>query len=256
MDTTEHQQGQLIASPSGNAPFSTLCSPGLKRLLTEGEDGRSAVRLIAINKTMRAEAERLLPVIEQAKESAAPEELMAILVRHAPAFGVQAKSAGEWASLFGVYLDALDGLPAQALEDAFLRWNRGEIYGLGSGRHAFYPKPAELYKLADASKRELIMAAYRARRAFEYVEKEGVDWTPERKAAERQKAIDLGYLNPDGSVKWSAPKGVSDVVARPSVSPQEMAEQLRRRADTQARAGGAPISRHHCEAPDDVGDVI
>lgn len=225
--------------------------------MTEGDDGRSAVRLIAINPTLRAEAERLLPILTRASQPAADEEVLAILVKHAPAYGVHAKSDGEWAALFGSYLEALEGLPAYAVEEGFVRWNRGEGHK-DLAMSGFYPRPPQLYQLVQLSRNELGMAKYRAQKALEFVEDRGLEWTPERKAAERQKMIDAGYLNPDGTPNMTGlgPRTMPQD-RKPSRSPQEVAEELRR-SDAQARhgaRGGAPISRRHTE-PADPGDVI
>jgi hypothetical protein len=54
--------------------------------------------------------------------------IMEVLVRHATVFGITAKSSEEWASLFGVYIETLWDLPPAAIEEAFARWNRGELY--------------------------------------------------------------------------------------------------------------------------------
>lgn len=242
MGDRQPSQQALIAAPTSIPPGSKPWSPGLGRLLTEGEDGRSAVRLIAINRTLRAEAERMLPMIVRCAERAEPEEIMRILVREAPAYGVTAKSAAEWSALFESYLTALDGLPALAIEDAFVRWNRGE--GMRDiGMAGWYPKAPQLYMLAETTKRELHMAAYRARRALEYVEEKGLDWTEDRKKAERQKAIDAGYLNADGTFNFTPKtKGFHHLVDHPSISPQQMAANLRASAGT--------------PKDDDPGDVI
>lgn len=158
--------------------------------MLEGDDGRSAVRLIAINKTLRAEAERLLPTLAKLREPAEQEEILAVLVRHAPHYGVQAKSGAEWAALFGAYLDALNGLSVYEIEDAFVRWNRGEAGDLRMV--GFYPKSGQLHLLAQKAKHELAMAAYRARLAAEYVEKQlKPPPTPEEKAERGEQLRDL-----------------------------------------------------------------
>jgi hypothetical protein len=191
------------------------------------------MRLIAINPTLRAETERLLPVLEAMKAPAADEEMMQILIRHAPAYGVHAKNAAEWSMLFGTYLDALAGLPAYAIEDAFLRWNRGE--GHADIRMAgFYPKAPQLVILAQAGKAELYTAAWRARRALEYVEKKLPHpiSEDERKAnSERLKALADTLAGGGRSVASAAPA--------PGLTRHQMAERIRAAA-----------------TPGDVGDVI
>ncbi len=137
--------------------------------MIEGEDGGASARLIAINPTLKSQAEQLLPALERAKDAAEDGEIMRVLIRHAPTYAITAKSNAEWAELFGVYLDALAGFSIHAIEDAFLRWNRGEdMKDPAMGQ--FYPKPAQLVALATKAKNEVWMAAYRARKALEFSE--------------------------------------------------------------------------------------
>ena len=224
----DERQTALIEQPTSIPPGSKPWSTGLGKLLTAGEDGRSAVRLIAINKTLRAECERILPVIERAKEPAEPEDILGILVRHAPAYGVHAKGPEEWAALFGSYLDALDGLSAYAVEDAFLRWNRGEGHK-DLAMSGFYPKPPQLVQLAQAARQELYSAAYRGRKALEYVDRPAAAQIPSedraRMAAEMRALADR--------MRREVPTAPA-----PSMSRQQVAESLR------------------SAAPADVGDVI
>lgn len=191
------------------------------------------MRLIAINRTLRAEAERLLPVLEAAKAPASEEETLAILVRHAPHYGITAKVAGEWGAFFGSYLDALSGLSAYMIEDAFVRWNRGE--GGDIRTSGFYPKSGQLYLLATAARTELSMAVYRAKRAMEYVEKQA----PRKISEEERKRVAAEFAQ----LAQSMGRGHGmPTEPRPRFTPQQVAQQLR---------AAAPVAR-----ADDVGDVI
>lgn len=234
----DDKQGALIEAPNNITPGSQLCSPGLSKLLDDASGG--GFRIVAMNPTLKAEAERLLPVLEQAKDPADEREILSILIRQAPAYGVKPGAGEEWGALFAAYLDALEGLPGYAVEEAFVRWNRGE----GDKKAAewgIYPKPSQLSLLAQAAKTALWTQAYRVRRAVEYVEAHPVVWTPQRKREERDKAIAMGFLTPDGKAVPLPPvKGIPPGPARPRMSQHEMAEQLRRHADT----------------PRDVGEVI
>lgn len=165
------RQVALIEPPSGNARSSTPCSPGLWKLLTEGEDGGSAIRLVAINPTLRREVETVTPNLLASLAPAGDMALMALLVEHATTFGISVKNKAEWAAILGVYLDALADLPLGAVSEAFARWHRSELYPKDPGRHAFFPKPAELYSLAAPWWTKIRTAAWRARRAVEYVER-------------------------------------------------------------------------------------
>lgn len=196
----------------------------------------------------------MLPMLQRAKVPAEDTEILRVLIRHAPTYALQARADGEWSQLFEVYLDALEGFSVHNIEGAFLRWNRGEdMKDPAMGQ--FFPKPAQLVALATKDKSEVWMAAYRAKKALDFVEKTGQDWTPERRAAERQKSIDAGHLNPDGSLKLPPMGRRMPEAPRPTSSPQQLAQELRQ-ADAKARLGGTPISRHHTEEPDDVGDVV
>lgn len=225
----DERQVALIEGESRIPPGSKPWSTGLGKLLTAGEDGRSAVRLIAINKTLRAECERILPVIERAKEPAEPEDILGILVRHAPAYGVHAKGPEEWAALFGSYLDALDGLSAYAVEDAFLRWNRGEGHK-DLAMSGFYPKPPQLVQLAQAARQELYSACYRGRKALEY---------DDRPAGAQIPAEDRARMAEDMKALAASMRREVPLAPRPTVTPQQAAQRAREAA-----------------VADEVGDVV
>lgn len=248
----EDKQLALITPQNAMQRESGELSPGLKKLLTQGEDSGGACRLIALNRTLRAECERMLPVLEEQKAPAERAQALEIIARRMVAYGITENLAYQHGVRWDSYVAGLEGMPAYAIEDAFDRWDRGE--GVTKIEYAgIAPKPPQLAILAQAGKAEIWTAAYRARKALEHVEKTGVEWTPERKAAERQKMLDLGLLNPDGSPNLSlSAKGMPEP-HRPRYSPQELAAQLRA-TDAAARHGGAPISRRHIE--DDVGDVL
>lgn len=218
---------------------SELCSKGLWKLLSATKDdeqdrtsSEGAIRIIAINPTLRDECGRILPQLQARHAPAGPEGLMAILISNAPAFGIGSKAPEEWATLFGSYLVALEPLSAEALEDAFLRWNRGEMYPKEPGRHAFYPRAAELFHLAQKSRLELGTAIWRARKALEYVDRlPKPQPTPEERAARRQALIDEGILDANGNVTLG-PKtvlGQTSATTRSAFageSPQQMAQRL------------------------------
>lgn len=185
--------------------------------MLDGEDGAASARLIAVNPTLRTQAEQMLPALLAAKEPAPDEQIMGILIRHAPTYAVQARSDGEYAELFGVYLDALSGFSAHQIEDAFLRWNRGEdMKDPAMGQ--FFPKPAQLVHLANKAKAEVWMAAYRAQKALEHVEQQPREIPPEEKAAVAAGLRDLAAT--------FAPKALPEDM-RPRLSPQQVAAKLR-----------------------------
>lgn len=239
MDNLRATQGQLTALQSAREPTSPLLSPGLKKLLTEGEGDGGACRLISLNSKLRAEAEAALPALQSAKSPATVDETLEILVRHAPHYGITQKMAGEWRTFFGAYLDALEGLPAYAVEDAFLRWNRGEGH-VNLQMASFYPKAPQLVMLAQKGKAELWMAAYRAEKALNYAEAKAKPAPEVRKEVGAKLGDLLGELK--GARKMPDP-------FRPTLSPQQMAEQIRASASN-------PSEKMDTPSDDDVGDVL
>lgn len=186
--------------------------------MIEGEDAGAACRLIAINPTLRSQAEQMLPVLLAAKVPANDTEVLRILIRHAPTYALTAKSDGEWAEMFGVYLDVLGDFSVHALEDAFVRWNRGEdMKDPHMGQ--FFPKPAQLVHLATKAKREVWMAAYRAQKALDGVERAAAPkpTVEERKAVGEQLAELANGLTI---------KALPDAM-KPRLSPHQVAERLR-----------------------------
>lgn len=245
------QQLAVISQPTELQAGFKPWSRGLgSLLLQEGADGpsdrrASAIRLIAINPTLRAEAERLLPRLEEAKVPASRDEIIGIVMREMPAWGVSTKHAGELGVTFASYADTLEGLSAYAVEEGIARWNRGEGHkDLAMG--GFPPRPAQLFALASEGKRELYMAAYRAKLALEYAE----DITPRQIDPEQAAKVAADFRDLAASLKAKP----MPEAPRPHMSQHAMAEQLRR-SDAQARQGGAPISRSHFEAGDQ-GEVL
>lgn len=157
--------------------------------------------------------------------------MCAELAKQAQTFHIPDRTSEQWADVLGVYLDALQPLSSEMLDEAFVRWNRSELYPREPGRHAFFPKPAELFALAERSRLEIGKALYRARRAMEHVEKLPPPTpSPEERGARRQQLIDAGFLNPDGSVNLAPPKTMP-TETRTRESHAAMAERIRARAD-------------------------
>lgn len=204
--------------------------------MTEGADAGGACRLIHLNAKLRAECSEILPALQAAKAPADEAEVLEILVRNAPTYGINAPGVGGWEVFFGAYLDALEGLPAYAVEDAFLRWNRGEGHA-NLQMASFYPKPGQLFTLAQKGKAELWMAAYRADKALAYAEAKTTP-PPEVRKEMGAKLSDL-LAELKGTAK---PPGAFG----PRVSPQQMAQQIRAQAEAPKPAAD----------PDDVGDVL
>lgn len=214
----DHQTNALALPTTDMLPPVNQWSEGLRRLLLEGEDGGAACRLIAINPTLKRQAEEMLPSLERAKVKAEAEDVFAILMRHTTTYAMPGRSDAEWADLFGVYLDALDGFSVHAIEDAFLRWNRGEdMKDPAMGQ--FFPKPAQLVHLANKAKAEVWMASYRARKALESAEKTQPREIPE----EERKAVSEALRELAGGLTL---KPIPEDL-RPRMTPAEVAARLR-----------------------------
>lgn len=245
---------QLIEQPETMTPWSKELG---RLLLLEGDDpaGRAEVRdralaAIKANPSLRREASEIVAHLESRKRPASRDEIIAQVARHMPAWGVAPKTAEVWGVTYSSYADALAGMPLYAIEQAIIRWNRGDGQK-DSAAGGFPPRPAQLFKLADEAKRELHMAAYRAKLVLRDSQGAyGEEWTPERKKAERQKMIDQGLLTKDGKPNFAiGGKGIPSIPRKES--PQELAAQLRASAG-QARSFGAPVSRADIQDPGDV----
>lgn len=233
------EQQALIEANSLPPPGCKPWSKGLGTLLLgTAEDGperrASAIRLIAINPTLRSEAERLLPVLDEMKAPATPDEIKMIVGREMPAWGVSAKHAAEYGVTFGSYVDALEGLSAYCIEEGVVRWNQGQRHD-NLKDAGFPPRPAQLAMLAHEVRNELYMAAYRAKLAVTQAEERAPRVISEEERAQVKAGMEK-LLREIG-----APKGMPKPV-RPSISQHEAAARLRAAADRRPT--------------DDVGEVI
>lgn len=195
-------------------------------MLIGSGDAKGAARIIAVNPKLRSEAEGQLAWVEQALTPATMEQILALLMRHAPALGLRDMGAEGWSVLFEPYVEALADLPLCALEEAMARWNKAELYPKEPGRHAFFPKPAEIRKLAEPARDQLGQARHRIKLAMERVEEKAKpEPTPEERAAVRAQMEAEGFIV-DG--KFVLPKRGSGPRPAPTgETPQQMAERLR-----------------------------
>lgn len=197
---TDQNQLAVIATPATQTGM-PLLSPGLSPLLTDprANDDGSAVRAIARNRALLAEAEALLPVLEAACEPASMETLMVILLDESVSYDIGAKglSDPEWASFWSAYLRTLEGISAPCLREAFVMWNRNHIKPNGEEAVRFYPRHPQLYALATEAKIKLGMMRHRARAALAHRPP-----APPKVMDKMTKAemIEKGWMNEDGSV--------------------------------------------------------
>jgi hypothetical protein len=204
---------------------SQTCSPAVWMLLTEGDDWKQAVRRIATTPAYRDQIEAALPAIERLASPSDPEALLVLLIEKAPTYGVRSRSAGEWGAVWSDYLLTLAQLPLEAVEDAFLRWNRCELYPDAPGRQSVYPKPSELYTLAQHSVRDLGNAKFRAKQALAWVER----LPPPAPSAEEQAEVKRGMAELAAQL-GGKPNPLTDNL-RPVGSQHQAAERLRSIAD-------------------------
>lgn len=212
----------------------TILSRGLWKLLSTGDDWSSAVRLININPTLRAELENVAVEVVRRSRAADPVDLMALLLEKKALYGLGDVSKAEATAIFNAYLDALAHQPLEAVREAFKRWDLGQMYPTEPKRHAFYPKPAELNVLAEDTRLLLAKAAYRAKKAFEA---EAIA-PPKAQRMTKAEMIAAGFMDADGKIilpKKDAPK---PHYAPRGESPQQMAERLR--AQTAPPASDGP----------------
>lgn len=200
---------------------SGLCTEALWRLLTDSsETADNAVRRIGRSDRLMAEVREVGAEVARRGAAAGPTDIMAELVKLAPTYGIRDLSDGEFAELFSTYLRALAPLPLEAIREGIVQWTRD-----GNG---FFPKPEQIFQRAEPFAHPLRVAAYRAKKAIDHVERNPPPKTAEERAADRQRAIDAGVLNPDGTVNLTFR---TPVESRPRETAQQMADRLRKVAD-------------------------
>lgn len=237
------EQQQLV--PTGGATliepgkFPT-CGKGLWTLLTAGDDSAKALYAFSKSPALRDEAIALLPALDAAKAPVSREAFALIMTKQRVVFGIGDREAGEWTLVLEGFYGVLQEFSAGAIEEAFIRWNRGEG-NAKPGLGAFFPQPSQLYPLAKKAKNEVWVAAYRARKALEGTQPSRTGLTAEQRAQERQKLIDAGHLRPDGTFNTDFGLKTMAQPSRPQKSPQQMARELREVAARRAS---------------DIGDVI
>jgi hypothetical protein len=199
------------------------CSEGLWRCLTESEGAEDAVRKIARNPTMLDEAKAAAPRLAARTRPGGAEAVLAALVPLKTVYGLGDKSEGEWVAFWGAYVDALEVLPAEAIVEAIVIYNR-------QGAH--FPKPGELFKIADVAAKNLHIAAYRAKKAADYRERHAPAPSAEDRA--KVKALLDELRGPDGSIRLGMKAMPRAAGPAPGLTRQGMADKLRRQADQDA----------------------
>lgn len=197
-------------------------------MTTSADRSDGAVRIIAINGTLRREIAEAYPALEAWAGPAPPDLLLELLIRQTPAYGIAALSGpSEWRAFFGTYLEALKPLPLEAVAVAFARWSRGEFFKAAKdkGQAAFYPKAVQLFELAQPTYLELRAALWRAKKAIDHVEKLP---PPRSERPTRAQLIADGVLDEQGRAILPPAKGIPpSPPAREPETRTQMAERLR-----------------------------
>lgn len=183
----------------------------------ESDDAEACCRAIARNPALKAEVAEVAPRLAEWARPASAEAIMRKLVELAPVYGIGDRSEAEWASLFSAYLDALAPLPMESINTAAVLWNRQASY---------FPKPGELFKLAEANANRLRSVAWRARRAAEYVD--ALPPPPPTDAERAQVAAMMADLRKELAAKRN---GFHTTIPKPSRERYEVAEELRSMAE-------------------------
>lgn len=184
----------------------------LGSLLTERTAWAEAVEKIAADPELRAECFAVGAALEADLAPASREATVILLTKYWAVHGGAARRPEEMATIFGVYLETLSGLPLAAIADAFRRWSRAEPYPDEPGRCAFFPKPAELFALAKATDARMVEAAARARKVCQRAtDAPRIEKTAEDRAAAKAEMIAAGILDASGRVILPRPASAESV---------------------------------------------
>lgn len=160
-----------------------------------------------------------------------PVEILKVLIELGPTYGIRDLSDGEYDQLFATYIRALAPLPLEAIREGIVVWSRD-----GNG---YFPKPEQIFQRAEPFAHPLRVAAWRAKKALSWAEDNPPPKTEAERKADRQKAIDAGILNADGTVNLTFKPLVE---SRPRETPHQAAERLRRIADGVDRIVTNPLT--------------
>jgi hypothetical protein len=110
---------------------------------------------------MLAETKAALPALQVlASTPASRDDIMQILGRRFAIYPQPDRSDGEWASWWSDYTDALEGIPAPAIDAGMAAY-------VSLPDSEFFPKPGKLAALAKSTPNEAALALRRARAAVE-----------------------------------------------------------------------------------------
>jgi len=140
--------------PKVDAEGFPVCTPGLRKLLTEGDSAFGAARIISINATLLNEAREVSGAFDEAIQPLTIGPLLALLSRHAPDLGVEVPEE-DHAIFWNAYFRELQTFPIESVEQAFMAWKRGEWDPKNPIWKTIFPKPAQLVRFAAAHQAKL-----------------------------------------------------------------------------------------------------
>jgi len=154
-----NQKLDLIPAPGGAMSARGECSKGLFARLSSDGKTDDVVRELACDPVMRADAIAARSALERRQRPCGAEGVAILIMPLVGVYGLADRNEEQWASFWKTYIDVLGELPFDALEAAVKAYAREGEY---------FPKPAQLYKLAEPIAIKIRVAAWRAKRIAEY----------------------------------------------------------------------------------------
>jgi hypothetical protein len=137
------------------------CSGALwRRLTSENLTWSDAIRDLAEDPTISGELTVVAKQLARHVEPCGGKWVISLLAPLLTLYGVSDKTEAEAAAFWGFYIDALGGLPREAVK-------RGVADYVAAGNSEFFPKPGPLKALCERHAIPIRMAENRARKALE-----------------------------------------------------------------------------------------
>jgi hypothetical protein len=152
---------ELTLAKTNALTLSKRISPALMRRLQNAEQTwADASADLAANPGAVAELREAWPVIEAAMEPCGGHAVVQALAPLMALYGVPRKSEAEAKAFWGFYIQTLEEVPLQALNEAIADY-------VADARSEWFPKPGPLKDICDRRTIPLRMAFSRARKALE-----------------------------------------------------------------------------------------
>lgn len=191
------QELALVGGAINASTISEALTPQLEEALLKAEDATTAAKTIAASPKLLAEARDKLSLISRLAGPTEAEDLYVcmeplLIMFGAPDFGQDQGASKLQKAWFALYVQALKDMPRESIEIAIQLW-------LQKGK-PFFPKPTELYALAEKEALEIRLIAHRLKRA---VERAAEHKPVPRKADDVKRARELiaGLKDRDGRIR-------------------------------------------------------